>query len=50
MLIAMFLSFVLVLATMLIHFEVLRRTSAFLPRCGVAGQGRGLGCVYGPHH
>jgi len=47
MLIAMFLSFVLVLATMLIHFEVLRRTSAFLPRCGVAGQGRVLVVVLG---
>lgn len=47
MLIAMGLSFVLVLATMLIHFEVLRRTLALLPRCGPAGQLRVLVVVVG---
>lgn len=47
MLIAMSLSFLLVLATMLIHFEVLRRTSALLPRCGPAGQSRVLVVMIG---
>ena len=38
--IAITLSMVLVIATILIHFEMLRWTSSVLPRCGAAGRGR----------
>ena len=47
MLIAMSLSFLLVLATLLIHFEVLRWTSLFLPRCAPVGRARVLVVVVG---
>ncbi len=47
MLIAMSLSLLLVLATMFIHFEVLRWTSAVLPRCAPAGRARVLVVVVG---
>ena len=42
MLLSMSLSLVLVLTTFFIHFEVLRWTSAVLPRCGAAGRARVL--------
>lgn len=45
--IAMSLSFVLVLATMLIHFEVLRWTSLALPLCAPVGRARVLVVVVG---
>ena len=47
MLIAMSLSFLLVLATMFIHFEALRWTSLFLPRCAPVGRARVLVVVVG---
>ena len=47
MLIAMSLSFLLVLATLLIHFEALRWTSLFLPRCAPVGRARVLVVVVG---
>ena len=47
MTIAMTLSFVLVLTTIFIHFEILRWTSSILPRCGSAGRGRMLVVVLG---
>lgn len=47
MLIAMSLSFTLVLATIYIHFEALRWASAVLPRCGAAGRARVLIVVAG---
>ena len=45
--IAMSLSFLLVLATIVIHFEALRWTSLALPRCGSAGRARMLVVVLG---
>ena len=47
MLIAMSLSFLLVLGTLLIHFEALRWTSLFLPRCAPVGRARVLVVVVG---
>jgi Ion channel len=47
MFLSMSLSLILVLATISIHFEVLRWTSAILPRCGTAGRGRVLVVVFG---
>ncbi len=47
MFLAMSLSLVLVLATIFIHFEVLRWTSAVLPRCGPVGRARVLVVVFG---
>lgn len=47
MLIAMSLSFLLVLASMFIHFEALRWTSLALPRCAPVGRGRVLVVVAG---
>ncbi len=44
---AMFLSILLVLTTIFIHFEVLRWTSSVLPRCGSPGRGRMLIVVMG---
>ena len=47
MLIAMSASVVLVLATILIHFEALRWTSRFLPSCAPVGRARVLVVVVG---
>ena len=47
MFLAMSLSLILVLATISIHFEVLRWTSAVLPRCGPVGRARVLVVVFG---
>lgn len=44
---AMGLSIVLVLITIAMHFEILRRTSAILPRCGPAGRARVLVVIVG---
>ena len=47
MLFAMSLSLILVLATIFIHFEALRWTSAVLPRCGPTGRAPMLVVVFG---
>lgn len=47
MLFAMSLSVVLVMVTIVIHFEILRQTSALLPSCGAAGRARVLVVVVG---